>query len=177
MRTRLEKAATVYQMWRRKLFRSRSIAKRTKIHVFRVMVMSVLLYGAETWAITQQGLKRLHAFQMKCLRDIVGVTLWDQRRNEDILAETGELPMEDQLRLKRLQWFGHLQRMPDHRPQRQVLKCRPEGKKRKPGGTSLRWIDIVNRDLSKIANWEQLVKDRNQWRSTIHQLCLPSSPT
>ena len=177
VRTRLEKAATVYQMWRRKLFRSRNIAKRTKIHVFRVMVMSVLLYGAETWAITQQGLKRLHAFQMKCLRDIVGVTLWDQRRNEDILAETGELPMEDQLRLKRLQWFGHLQRMPDHRPQRQVLKCRPEGKKRKPGGTSLRWIDIVNRDLSKIANWEQLVKDRNQWRSTIHQLCLPSSPT
>ena len=29
------------------------------------------------------------------------MTLWDQRRNEDILAETEELPVEDQLKLKR----------------------------------------------------------------------------
>ncbi len=175
--TRLKKAATTYQMWRRKVFRSKSFTKKTKVHVFRVMVMCVLLYGAETWAVTRQELKRLHAFHMKCLRDIIGVTLWDQKRNEDILAETGEMPVEDQLKLKQLRWFGHLQRLPDHRPQRQVLKCRPQGKRRKPGGTPLRWIDIVNRDLANIANWKQLVKDRTQWRLAIHQLCSPPTPT
>ena len=36
---------------------------------------------------------------------------------------------------------------------------------------------IVNRDLSKIINWEDLVKDRTQWRSAIHQLHLPASST
>ena len=131
--------------------------------------MSVLLYGAETWAANQQDIRRLHAFQMKALRDIVGVTLWDRRRNEDILKETGETPVEEQLRQRRLQWFGHLQRMPDHRPQKQVMKCRPQGKKRKPGGTSLRWMDVINRDLSRITNWQEAVKDRKQWRVTIHQ--------
>ena len=45
---------------------------------------------------------------MKCLRDIVGVPLWNKRRNEVILDETGKVPMGDQLGLKRLQWFGHL---------------------------------------------------------------------
>ena len=100
--------------------------------------MPVLLYGAETWAVTQQELRKLYAFQMKCLREIVGVTLWDRRRNVDILEETGELPIEEQLRHKRLQWFGHLQRMPENRPQKQVLRCRPHGRKRKPGGTSQR---------------------------------------
>ena len=113
---------------------------------------------------------------MKCLRDIIGVTLWDQKRNEDILAETGEMPVEDQLKLKRLRWFGHLQRMPDHQPQRQVLKCSPQGKRRKPGGTPLRWIDILNRDLANIANWKQLAKDRIQWRLAIHQLCSSPNP-
>ena len=62
-------------------------------------------------------------FEMKCLRDIIGVTLWNKRRNEDILAEVGELPVEDQVKLRQLQWFGHLQRMPSHWPQRQMLKC------------------------------------------------------
>ena len=88
--TRLEKASRVYQEWRKEVF-WRSISKRTKLHVFREMVMPMVLYGAETWAVTQQELRKLHAFQMKCLREIVGTMLWDRRRNVDILEETGEL--------------------------------------------------------------------------------------
>ena len=64
VRMRLEKAAKVYQMWRKKVFRSQNTSKKTKIYVFQMMVMSVLLYGAETWALTQQDLRRLRAFQM-----------------------------------------------------------------------------------------------------------------
>ena len=67
VRTRLEKAATVYQMWRRKVFRSRSVSKKTKIHVFRVMVMSVLLYGAETWACSHTARPQ----KITCLSDEV----------------------------------------------------------------------------------------------------------
>ena len=124
---RLEKASKVYQIWRQKVFRSRNISRSTKVHVFRTMVMSVLLYGAETWPVTQHDVRQLKTFQMRCLRDIVGVTLWDMRRNADILEETGELPVEVQLRQRRLQWLGHVQRMPDHRLQKQVLRCRPQG--------------------------------------------------
>ena len=166
--TRLEKASRVYQKWRKEVFRSRSVSKRTKLHVFRVMVMPVLLYGAETWAVTQQELRKLHAFQMKCLREIVGVTLWDRRRNVDILEETGELPVEEQLRHKRLQWFV-LRRMPENRPQKQVLRCQPHGRKRKPGGTSQRWVDLVHKDLSNLPQWSEHVKNRSQWRSIIQQ--------
>ena len=81
------------------------------------MVMSVLLYGAETWPVTKKEIRKLTTFQMRCLRDILGVTLWHRHHNSDILRETGEPPVEDQLRQKRLQWFGHMQRMPDHRVQ------------------------------------------------------------
>ena len=49
--------------------------------------------------------------------------------------------------------------------------------KKKPGETSLRWIDVVNRDPSKTINWEDLVKNRIQWLSAIHQLLLPASST
>ena len=169
VKIRIEKAATVYQMWRRKVFKSRNLSRRTKVQVFRTMVMSVLLYGAETWSVTQQDIRRLKTFQMRCLRDIVGVTLWDMRRNVDILEETGELPIKEQLRLKRLQWFGHLQRMPDYRPQKQLLRCRLRGKKRRPGGTYLRWVDVISRDLTEIPEWQEVVTDRSAWRNAIHQ--------
>ena len=117
----------MYQKWRKEVFQSRSVGKKPKVHVFPVMVMSVLPYGAETWAVTKQELKKLHAFQMKCLREIVGVKLWDRRRNVDILEETREPPIEEQLRQRWLQWFGHLKRKPDNRPHKQVLSCQPQG--------------------------------------------------
>ena len=131
--TRLKKTATVYQMSRKDL-------KLVWVWVGRprcVCSKWCLLYGAETWAVTQQDLRQLHAFQMKCLRGIVGVTLWHKVRNEDIFADTWEVPVEAQLKLMWIQWCGHLRRMPEYWPQWQVLKCRPQGKKRKPGGTSL----------------------------------------
>ena len=158
----------MYQKWKKEVFWSRSVSKKTNLHVFQVIVMPVLLYGAEMWAVTQQDLRKLYAFQMKCLREIVGVNLWDRRRNVDIFDETGELPVEEQLCQKQLQWFGHLKRMPNNWPQKQVLRCQPCGKKWKPGGTLQRWVDIIHKDLSKIHNWKELVKDRSQWRSTIH---------
>ena len=166
---RLEKASKVYQIWRQKIFRNRNLSRPTKMHVFRTMVMSVLLYGAETWPVTQHDIRKLKTFQMRCLRDIVGVTLWDMRRNADILEEAGELPMEVQLRQRRLQWLGHMQRMSDHRLQKQVLRCRPQGKQRRPGGTQLRWIDVLNRDLAELSNWQEVVKDRAEWRAFIHR--------
>ena len=52
------------------VFRSQSVTGKTKMYVLKVMVISVLLYVAETWAITAQDLRRLHAVQMECLRDI-----------------------------------------------------------------------------------------------------------
>ena len=87
---------------------------------------------------------------MRCLREIVGVALWDMRCNVDILEETGELPIKGQLRLMRLRWIRHLHRMPDHQPQKQLLRCRLRGKKRRPGGTCLRWVDVISRDLTEI---------------------------
>ena len=74
---RLEKASKVYQIWRKKVFRSRTLSTATKLHVFQTLVLSVLLYGAETWTVTQHDIRRLKSFQMRCLWDILGITLWN----------------------------------------------------------------------------------------------------
>ena len=142
--SRLQKAGTVYQMWRYKIFRSRNLSTATKVCVFQSLVMSVLLYGSETWPMSQQNIRKLKTFQMRCLRDILGFTLLNKKRNEDILKLSGQIPIEDELRKKRLQWFGHVQRMNDERTQKRVLRCRPVGKKRKPGAPHYGgWIPSV----------------------------------
>ena len=39
----------------------------TKIRLLDALVLPVALYGAETWARTQNGNSKLAAFEMKCL--------------------------------------------------------------------------------------------------------------
>ena len=164
---RLEKAGKVYQIWRKKVFHSRALSIATKVRVFRTLVLSVLLYGAETWTVTQHDICKLKSFQMRCLRDILGITLWNRVRNTDIPERTGMVSVEDQLKQRRLQWFGHVWRMPTSRPQRQLLRCRPNGRSRPTGGAPLRWCDLISRDLRDITNWTELVTDRQQWRTHI----------
>ena len=143
---RIEKAATIYQMWRRKVFKGQNLKNQSaglsdNGHV-----------GAQLWGgDLVREIRRLKTFHMRCLWDIVGVTLWDIRHNVDILEETGGLPIKEQLRLKRLQWFGHLQRRPKHQPQKQLLWCRLRGKKRRPGGTCLQWVDVIDQQRP---NWD-----------------------
>ena len=164
---RLEKAGKVHQIWRRKVFQSRALSTATKVRAYQTLVMPVLLYGAETWTVTQHDIRRLKSFQMRCLRNILGITLWNRVRNSDILERTGVLPVEEQLRQRRLQWFGHVWRMPTNRPQRQLMRCRPSGRRRPTGGAPLRWCDLISRDLRGITNWAEAVMDRPEWRARI----------
>ena len=166
---RLQIAGTIFQMSRHKVFISHILSKDTQLRAFRTLVMPVLLYGAETWNPSKHDLRKLKTFHMRYHRDILSVTLWDRIRNSTILEMTGELSMEDQLQQRRVQWFGHVWRMPALRPQRQLVRSRPNGKKRPPGGAPLRWCDLVNDDLSGIRNWTEAIQDCTECRAVIRQ--------
>ena len=172
--SRLQKAGTVYQMWRHKVFRSRNLSIATKVRVFQSLVVSVLLCGAETWPMNQQNSRKLKTFQM---RDILGFTLLDKKRNEDILRMTGQPPIEIELRKCCLQWFEHVQRVGCERTQKRDFRCRPVGKKRQPGGVSLCWVDTTSTDLSwiRLEDCTNVVTDRRAWRGIINQICWPDT--
>ena len=163
---RLKKASTVYQMWR-KVFKNHSLSKTTKLKVFRTCVIPILLYGAETWVVTQDEGQNMKTLHMRCIWDIFGFIRWDRRRNKELLKEANEQPIEDQMKEMRLRWFGHLQRMLDHWFQKQFLKFRPKGKKRKPGGTQQRWVDLIRRDLQGLDDWYSDCQNSKKWRQLI----------
>ena len=73
LHARIVAANRVYQPLAKKLMSAKYLNCKTKIQLFRSLVLSVLLYGCETWPEpTQAQGKRLEAFQMKCLRRLAG---------------------------------------------------------------------------------------------------------
>ena len=59
------------------LFRKHRIIMRTKINIYRALVVSDLLYGSDAWSTTLGDRRRLDTFNMRCQRCLLRV-FWQQ---------------------------------------------------------------------------------------------------
>ena len=107
------------------LWRKLSISRRTKLCIYNASVGSVLLYGAETWPVTQSVLSTVNIAQTKHLRHVEGLLWHNFVSNEDLLALTAQTPFSVQLAQRTLRWYGHLLRMPPDTPHEQFLTLIP----------------------------------------------------
>ena len=57
---------------------------RLKAQVYKTMVRPVILYGAETWAVKEEHVKKLEVVEMMFYER--GVTRRERMRNEDIFG-------------------------------------------------------------------------------------------
>ena len=69
----------------------RYLYERTKVRVFRFLVLPVLLYGFETWTLTRDLRWRLNSFGTRSLRRILGYLWSDFVSNERLLRESNEI--------------------------------------------------------------------------------------
>ena len=71
LKNRLSKARSAFVRLK-KIWRSSSLSRRTKLKLFRTLVVPVPAYGCETWKMNANN-KMLNIFQNKCLRKILRV--------------------------------------------------------------------------------------------------------
>ena len=128
---------------RQRLFNSHHVSMWVKGKIYHAIVLSTLLCGAEAWTVYRRQVKKLHAFMMRYLRSIMGITWMDKVKNKEILERTGLPSMENLLIRKNLRWSGHLMRMsPDMLP-KQVLYSQLSSGHRKRGRPRLRFKDTI----------------------------------
>lgn len=94
--------------WRKiaKLLRTEGMSPKVMASFYKSVVMSVLLYGAETWTLTKANVKALAGFHYEALRGISGLKpvpaaddpdtlIWPS--TADVLERTGSLPITEYL--------------------------------------------------------------------------------
>ena len=86
------------------------IAVKLKGKVYRTLIRPVLIYGSEAWTLRRREEERLERTEMRKLRWILGLTLKDRKRNDDIRRIIGVACITDKVREARLRWYGHIQR-------------------------------------------------------------------
>ena len=103
---------------------------------------------------------------------ICGVTLKDMAESTVNASRVGVNDLEEHLRQKRLQWFGHVVSRDEEVEIKKVFELKIEGR-RKRGRPVKRWIDVVEEDMKKRGVVQQDAGDREGWRRAVKGLAKP----
>ena len=91
------------------ILKSRDIPLSTKVHLVKIMVFPVVMYGCESWTIKKAECRRTDAFELCCWRKLLRVPWTAGRSNQSFLKEISPGCSLEGLMLKlKLQYFGHL---------------------------------------------------------------------
>ena len=176
VRRRIGIALSTFSTLRLWLWKRREISLKTKVHMFNALVVSRLLYAAETWTLSAADLNRLEALHTYCLRRILRLPWMKKVTNIDVRLQCKQPTLESLVRSRRLRWLGQVDRMEWGRLPKMLLWGRLQGSRRS-GGQHLRWNIVCLKDLKSLkleARWRFLCKDPNVWR----RLCSnPASST
>ena len=130
---------------------NRGLGIKGKNCLYKGVIVPMALYRAEAWGMRNAKIRKVNVLEMKCLRSLVGVLRMNRVRNEEVRRRVGierELVSRADQRVSR--WFGHLERMDEHRMARRVMMAEVwrVGTSQR-GRPRLDWIDGVKPDRKK----------------------------
>ena len=137
------------------------------------LVLSIALYGCESWTLSAELEKRIESFEIKCLRRLLGISWRERKTNEFVRNTINSMIVGKQEELlttvkrRKLAWFGHVTR---HQTlSKTILQGTVQGG-RKRGRQKKQWMDNI-RDWTGEKDEELLKKaeDRNAWRILSHR--------
>jgi hypothetical protein len=125
---RLRKATGAFQSLRKGVFTNRKLTRLTRTTCLPVYVLPHLLYGCETWSMTQTTISKIEVFYNDCLRTILGLSRFSAHyllglRNKELRANCKVSPILSLIELHRSRWIEKMANMPPDRAPRKLLNC------------------------------------------------------
>jgi len=103
------------------------LSKNLKIKICRTIILSVVVYGCETWSLTMKEKRRLRVFEKRVLRRIFGperdeVTEEWRKLHNEVLNDLYSSPnIVRVIKSRRMKWAGHVGRMGERKAVYRVL--------------------------------------------------------
>ena len=82
--TQIGKASAVIRALHYSVVMKRELAKKAKLSIFKTVFVTVLIYGHESWVMTERERSQAQASEMRFLHRIEGVTLFNKVLSSEI---------------------------------------------------------------------------------------------
>ena len=85
-----------------------NISFHTRFKLYKSLVVSILLYGCETWTLMAETERRIQAFETKCLRKLLRISYKEHKTNDYVSSMVKNLVgPQDQAAKAGMVWTYH----------------------------------------------------------------------
>ena len=139
------------------LWKSKLLSVHLKCNLYKALVLSAVLNSSETWTLSKLMERKLESFHCGCLRRILRVSYLEKATNEEIMSRSRMPQLSTMIMLKRIKWYGHIQRMEPGRLARSAFDWDPPDQyvhaRRAPGGQRKTWMSQIEGDCVRNKVW------------------------
>ena len=151
-----------------------------KVKLHKSLIVSTFLYGCESWTITAETERRIQAFEMKCLRKLLGISYREHRTNESVRQEVEAVcgkfeSLLETVKRRKLKWFGHVCR---HDSLSKTILQGTVAGGRKRGRPRKSWLDNIKEWTGRsTAQLIRKAEDRPLWTLVTVESCRAAPTT
>lgn len=145
-----------------------SINIKLRFEVLQMCVIPVLIYGCQTWTYRKDQVAKLEICQRKMERKMLGLSLRDRIRNEELRIKSGLANTAKEARKTKWRWGGHVIRMEQERWTYTTTVWDQRRGKRRRGRPRRRWADEFIEEVG--TSWTRQATDREKWRKVIDHI-------
>jgi hypothetical protein len=154
---------------KRKELLTQKMSVDVKKQIVKTVVWSVALYGAETWTLRKEDIRRLNALEMWLWRRMAKVSYKDRKTNECVLEMVGEgRKLVGMIVQRKKNWIGHVLR--GDGLLREVIEGKMEG--RRPRGRPRMGMLEELKEGSSFVDMKRRAENRGEWRCWVPRTCL-----
>eukprot|EP00978_Attheya_sp_CCMP212_P043112 scaffold275595_cov30-Attheya_sp.AAC.2 len=111
----------------RDYFKCKQVSLKAKRMIYLAILINLVLWGDESWALTETSMRKLSVFHTRSIRTILQINMTEVQekriRNEKILEMINILSMDRLVAKRQLRWLGNVSRMAENRLPSKMLTC------------------------------------------------------
>ena len=136
-------------------YKSKAFSIQMKIRAFDAFAASVFLYNSELGTVTITIEKHKSTpFNEECYGK-QSMYEWPKKiSSEDLYSRPKAEPWSRIIKRRRLNWLGHLMRLPKETPARQALEEALHPTKKKEGRPQMAWLIVIEKDVEPVVTLE-----------------------
>ena len=158
------------------IFTDKYLLTELKIRVFRACVVSIFLYNAELWTVSKTIETKINSYHRRLLCKAINIK-WPRKISSEDLYKKTKQHKSDTIRTRRIRWYGHVERLHEETPAKQVLAEARRTVKKLRGGQTTTWLKVLEKDLKELGitpgEARETAQDRKEWRTIVWKSSVP----
>ena len=142
---------------------------RMKGMVDRTCVRSVMLYGSETWCLTETEMAILRRTERATVRSMCGLKLMDRKNMEDLMEMLGlKETMDAKAKANGVRCYGHVIRRDDNNILKKAMTLEVNGKRKR--GRPKMTRKQAEESVQKLGLKIEEAADRTRWKEGVRAI-------